>query len=286
MMEKLWQTLVERGVDYAGRGLEIVLILVLGWLAVYLLVGPLRRLLDRTRLDPSVASFLANSARSVLVIVVVLAVLRELGVETTSLLTVLATAGLAVALSLQGALANFASGLLVLSYRVVRVGDLVEVGDSRGRVAELLPFHIILITADNQRITVPNTLLTNGAVRNHSTLAARRAQWTLPLKPSDDLAAVKAALRSQLQADSRILPDQPPQLYVQDWTDDKRTLVIQAWTATVDNQAVQQELLEVLGARLEALRRGEAGASGGTGKPAAPPADGGTTITEIPPSQP
>jgi small conductance mechanosensitive channel len=286
MLDQLWHTLVERGVEYAGRGLGILLILVLGWLAVYLLVGPLRRVLARTRVDPSVASFLANSARSVIIVVVFLAVLQELGVATTSLLTVLATAGLAVALSLQGALANFASGLLVLTYRVVRVGDLVEVGDFRGRVAELLPFHIILITADNQRITVPNTLLTNGAVRNNSSLAVRRAQWTLPLKPQDDLAAVKAALRSQLQVDPRILPDPVPQLFVQDWTEEKRTLVIHAWTSTADNQAVQQDLLEVLGARLEAFRRGEASVAGGSEKPPLLPADEGTTITQIPPPQP
>jgi small conductance mechanosensitive channel len=285
-MQILWQTLIERAFDYAGRALEIALILVLGWLGVYLLVGPLRRLLDRSRVDPSVASFLANSARSVIVVVVVLGVFHELGVETTSLLTVLATAGLAVALSLQASLANFASGLLVLAYRVVRVGDLVEVGDIRGRVTELLPFHVILITADNQRITVPNTLLTNGAVRNNSTLAVRRAQWVLPLTPRDELAAVKAALRVQLQADPRILAEPAPQLYLQDWTAGRRTLSIQAWTATADYLAVQQELLELLGARLDALRRGEAGAAVGLMVPTAPlgPADSG--ITGIPPSNP
>src|SRR5262249_58081401 len=115
---------------------------------------------------------------------------------TASLLALLGAAGLAVALSLQGALANFASGLVLLAFRMVRLGDQIEVGDVRGRVREMLPFHVVLETADNQRITVPNTLLTNGPVRNHSALPDRRVQWTLPVSGRADLAAARAALRA------------------------------------------------------------------------------------------
>ena len=239
---------------YAHRVLAAVLILAAGWLAVRFLLGPLRRLLERGRADPSVASFLVNSLRSAIVVVVILAVLQQLGVETTSLLTVLAAAGLAVALSLQGSLANFASGLIVLSFRMVRVGDLIELGDVRGRVTELLPFHIIVVTADNQRITIPNTQLTNSPVRNHSALPNRRVQWTLALTPDDDLAASKNALLTQLRADPRVLPEPPPQIYVQEWTHEKRLLAIAAWTTTTDYLTVQQELLESLGLRLQSLR--------------------------------
>jgi small conductance mechanosensitive channel len=258
-MDSLWQTMqgLWNGVgrEYALRLLGAGLILMAGWLAVHFLTGPLRRLLERSRADPSVASFLVNSLRSALVVVVILAVLHQLGVETTSLLTLLAAAGLAVALSLQGSLANFASGLIVLSFRLVRVGDLIELGDIRGRVTELLPFHVILVTADNQRITVPNTQLTNAAVRNHSALPMRRVQWNLPLKPGDDVAAVKNALLTQLRTDPRVLAEPAPQVYVQEWTEEKRLLAIGVWTATTDYAAVQQEMLEPLGLRLEALRQ-------------------------------
>jgi small conductance mechanosensitive channel len=240
--------------EYAHRLVGAALILLIGWMANHLLVGPLRRLVGRSRLDVSVASFLVNSVRTAILLVVLLAVLQQFGLETTSLLTLLGTAGLAVALSLQGSLANFASGLLLLAFRTVRIGDSIEVGDVRGRVSEMLPFHIVLETLDNQRITVPNTLLTNGPVRNNTYLTARRVQWALPVSAGDDLGAVKAALLARLQAEPRIHKEPAPQLFVQDWTADKRTLAVTAWTATADYLAVQQDMLEELGKALEARR--------------------------------
>lgn len=261
-MEPFWQILHGQGQiatavswAFAVRLLGAALIVAVGWLAIHFLLGPVRRLVERSRADPSVASFVVNSLRTAIVVVVILAVLQQLGVETTSLLTVLATAGLAVALSLQGSLANFASGLMVLSFRMVRIGDLIELGDIRGRVTELLPFHIVLVTLDNQRVTVPNTQLTNSPVRNLSALPKRRVQWALPVKAQDDLAAIKDALLAQLRADERMLAEPPPQIYVQEWTEEKRVLAIGAWTATTDFLAVQQGMLETLGLRLEELRR-------------------------------
>jgi small conductance mechanosensitive channel len=253
-MEAFWQTIRDHVQHAIGPTLRVGIILAVGWLATRFLIGPLRRLLERTRVEPSVASFVANSARSLLLFVVILAVLQQVGVETASLLTVLGAVGLAVALSLQNSLANFTAGLLVLSFRLVRVGDLIELGDLKGRVVEVLPFHIVLVTADNQRVTVPNTLFTNGPVRNHSSLPIRRVQWLLPLTRDDPLATVKETLLSRLQAEPRVLQEPAPQLFVQDWSEEKRLLAVQAWTATTDSQAVQQELLEELGMRVEALR--------------------------------
>jgi small conductance mechanosensitive channel len=257
-LEDFWRANIGPVLDYSGRVLGALLILAVGWLANRFLMTPLRQLLTRSRFDPSVASFLANSLRTVLLVVVILGILQQLGVQTASLLTLLGVTGLAVALSLQNALANFASGLIVLSFRMMRVGDLVETGDIRGRVVEMLPFHVVIVTVDNQRVTVPNTILTNAPLRNHSALPLRRVQWTLPLaaRLGDlDLAAAKAALRTQLQADARIRSEPAPHLYVQEWTDEKRVLVIAAWTATEDYTAVQEDLLEALGLRLEEIRR-------------------------------
>lgn len=241
--------------EYAVRVLQAVLILAVGWWVVRFLIDPLRRLLERSRVDPSAASFLANSARAGLLVVVFLLALQHLGVQTASLITLLGAAGLALALSLQNSLSNFAAGLMILSFRLVRVGDQIEIGDIRGRVAELLPFHVILVSADNQRIIIPNNLLTTGAIKNNSTLTTRRVQWTLPLTSDADLPAAKEALRARLAADTRILPDPAPAIYVQDWSADKRTLVVQAWTNTADYLTVQQSLLEELAQAVQAVRR-------------------------------
>src|SRR5579885_2299197 len=216
-MDGLWQQLRTWIDAYAGRVAGAAVILVVGIVALRYLIAPLRRLLERSRMAASTASFLANTARGLLLAVIAIGVLQQLGVETASLLTILAAAGLAVALSLQNTLANFTAGLLVLAFRMVRVGDVIDVGGLRGRVTDLFPFHLVLVTDDNQAITVPNSLLTGGGVRNFTALPVRRAQWSVPLPAGADLAAAREALLGRLRADARVLPEPPPRVFVQEW---------------------------------------------------------------------
>jgi small conductance mechanosensitive channel len=253
-MDVFWQQLRRLAELYAGHILGAAAIVAVGFVALRYLVAPLRRLMERSRIEPSTTSFLANSLRGLLLVVIVIAVLQQLGVETTSLLTVLATAGVAVALSLQNTLANFTAGLILLSFRLLRVGDVIESGPMRGRVTEMLPFHVILLTADNQMVAVPNSVLVGSGFVNHTTRPTRRAQWLLPVRSTDDLAAAKAALVERLLADARVLREPAPRAFVQEWGDDKRVLAVQAWTATADHPAAQEELLEALGQTLERLR--------------------------------
>ncbi len=253
-MAGFWVLLRTWADAYAGRVAGAVVILFVGVLVLRYLIAPFRRLLERGRMEPSGASFLANTARGLLLAVIVIGVLQQLGVETTSLLTVLAAAGLAVALSLQNTLANFTAGLLILAFRMARVGDVIDVGGLRGRVTDLYPFHVVLVSEDNQVLTVPNTLLTGGGVRNFTALPRRRAQWSLPVPAAIDLAAAKAALLGRLHTDPRVLPEPAPRIFVQEWADDRRVLAVQAWTSAADNTAVQEELLEALGRAVAALR--------------------------------
>jgi small conductance mechanosensitive channel len=249
-MDALWEAFRHWAELYAGHIAGAVAILLVGVLALRYLVGPLGRLLERGRVQPTLASFLVNSARALLLVVIILGVLQQLGVETASLLTVLAAGGLAIALSLQNTLANFAAGLVLLSFRMLRVGDLVDTGTLRGRVTELLPFHVVLVSEDGQVIVVPNTTLTGTGFRNLSSRPTRRVQWTLPVRAERDLIAAKETLRSRLLADSRILREPAPRVFVQEWTDDRRVLAMQAWCSAADAVAVQEELLEALGAAL------------------------------------
>src|SRR5262249_58995348 len=103
--------------------------------------------------------------------------------------------------------------------------------------------------------TVPNTMLTGSAVRNNSALPQRRVQWTLTIKPNDDLDAVKQALKDCVKSRPGVLAEPAPQIYVQDWAEDKRVLVVAAWSAPENFQTLQQETLEELGKCLEAQRK-------------------------------
>ncbi len=254
-MEQFWQVLRQAADLYAGRVVSALVILGVGFLALRYLVTPLRRVFERGRMEPSTASFIASSLRGVVIVVIAVGVLQQLGVETTSLLTVLAAGGLAIALSLQNTLVNFTAGLLLLSFRMLRVGDVIEAASMRGRVVEVLPFHVVLLAEDNQWLTVPNSVLTGSGFRNLSAQPLRRVQWTLPLRPADDLQAAKARLCDRLLTDARVLRQPGPRAFVQEWADDRRVLAVQAWAAVADYQAVQEELLEALGLTLEGMRR-------------------------------
>ena len=245
-----WQTWL---LDFAQRAARAVAVLAGGGLAIWFVAGPFRRVLGRSRIDPSAASFLTNTVRGALLIAVVLIALDQLGVQTGSLIALLGAAGLAIGLSLQGSLANFASGLLLLSFRTVRVGDWIEVGGVRGQVRDMQPFHIVLVSEDNRVVSVPNTLLTGGAVANDSALPTRRVRWTLPVPAGADLAAAKEALTARLRADPRVLPEPAPRADVEEWADNRRVLAATAWTAAADRAAVQRDLLEELGKALDGV---------------------------------
>ena len=253
-MDPFWDNLRQNADPYVGRLTGALVILIVGILAMRYLLTPLRRLLTRGRLEPATVSFVSSTARALLLVAIGIAILQQLGMQTASLVTVLAAGGLAVALSLQNTLTNFAAGLLLLSFRLVRVGEVIECGGLRGRVTEILPFHVVLIGDDNEVLTLPNSALTGTGFRNLTAQPARRAQWTLPLRSGDDLAAAKAALVGRLLADPRVLREPPPRVFVQEWGTERRVLAVQAWTSAADNPAVQEELLEALGQAVEAVR--------------------------------
>lgn len=254
-MEQFWLQVTRTAEANIGRIIGAVATLLIGLAALRYLTAPFRRLLQRSRLEPSLVSFLANSVWGLILVVTTLAVLQELGVETASLLTVLAAAGLAVALSLQNTLANFTAGLVLLSFRMLRVGDVIETGGMRGRVSEIFPFHVVLITDDNQTVTLPHSLLTGNGFRNQSSLPSRRVQWLLPLGPNDNFVVAKQALQNELGAEPRILSEPPPRVYVQEWSADKRVAAVQAWTLPIHFQIVQEDLLERLGLALAAVHK-------------------------------
>jgi small conductance mechanosensitive channel len=151
-------------------------------------------------------------------------------------------------------LSNFTAGLILLSFRLLRVGDVIETGTMRGRVTEILPFHVVLLTDDNQSIAIPNSVLANNGFNNHSVNPTRRVQWSLPLRPGDNISAARTKLCEQLLADTRVLRQPPPRAFVQEWGDERRVLAVQAWTATADHRAVQEDLLEALGTALESMQ--------------------------------
>ncbi len=146
--------------------LKAVAILGGGWLAAHLGMRWLAAGLRRVHLDPTLVAFLSSLTYSLLLVVVAIAVLGQLGVQTASLVTVLGAVGLALALSLQSSLSNLASGIIILGYRFFHAGDTIEVAGARGQVTEMLIFHTILSMEDGQRVLIPNSKITSEIVRH------------------------------------------------------------------------------------------------------------------------
>jgi small conductance mechanosensitive channel len=162
-LEQFWQQQLLQGGINLGKA---VLVLALGWLAVGLLMRMLTGGLRRTALDATLAGFLGSLAYVLLLVVVIVAALGELGIQTASLVAVLGAGGLSLALAFQASLSNLASGIMILLFKLFRVGDRVEAAGQSGRVAEIQIFHTILTNGAGERIIIPNGAITGAAFKH------------------------------------------------------------------------------------------------------------------------
>jgi len=234
--ELLWMSLPS--IAYA------VGILVVGWGVARALRGLLGRILRRGKLDVTLVSFLSHIAYGLVLTVVFIAALDKLGVNTTSLAAVLAAAGLAVGLALQGSLANFASGVMLVGFRPFTAGDYVEAGGTEGVVEEVALFFTRLRTGDNKGIVVPNSEITSGIITNYSAKATRRIDLVVGIGYDDDIRQAKDVLERILADEPRILVDPAPAVAVSELADSSVNLLVRPWVETEDYWPVRWDLTE------------------------------------------
>ena len=163
-----------------------------------------------------------------------ISVASMLGIETTSFIAVLGAAGLAIGLALQGSLANFAGGVLILIFRPYKVGDFVEAAGQSGIVKSIEIFSTVLTTGDNKTIILPNGSISNSAVINYSTQETRRVDLVFGIGYDDDLRRAKAVLESLINADERILKDPEPMVVVSNLGDSSVDITTRSWVNAAD----------------------------------------------------
>ena len=211
-------------------------------LLVYLigkwLIGKILGLIGKTqflqKLDASAANYLLNAAKGVLYIVLGLAVINVLGVETSSVLAILASVGIAVGLALQGALSNLVGGIMLLVYRPFNVGDYISAAGAEGTVKDITLFYTQIHTVDNVRISVPNGALMDTNVSNFSAEKTRRVDLTFNLAKDEDVDRVVGILKDAMAADGRVLHDPAPFAALLTETNEAQTFVLRAWVAGGD----------------------------------------------------
>jgi small conductance mechanosensitive channel len=235
--------------QYSGQLTLAIITLLVGWWLINALTRKVAAVLVRRNVDRALHSFIGSLAGIVLKVLLLVSVASMVGVATTSFIAVIGAAGLAIGLALQGSLANFAGGVLILLFRPFRAGDWIEGQGVSGSVDSIHIFHTTLKTADNKVVIVPNGSLSNGHITNYSREATRRADINLGIDYSSDIKQARDVLL-KIAEDPRIHLDPAPVVFVTGLGDSAVNLSLRVWVATGDFWPVTFEFTELAKERL------------------------------------
>lgn len=236
-------------------GINIVMaiaIYIIGKFIVGILVNVFGKVMARSKYDDMLIDFVKAIINAVLMLFVIVASLDQLGVNTTSMVAILGAAGLAIGLSLQGSLQNFASGVMLLVFRPFKAGDFIEAGGATGVVKSISIFTTVMTTGDNKEIIVPNGAIYGGNITNYSAKETRRVDMVVGIGYDSDLKKAKEILKEMVAADERILKEPAPTVAVAELADSSVNFVVRPWVASADFWAVKFDFNEAVKLRFDA----------------------------------
>jgi small conductance mechanosensitive channel len=243
-LNQYFQKAVHTTTAFLPHLLSAIITLVIGFIIIRLFRKFMMRLIEKKRFDATLLKFVMDVAVWTMRALLFVSIITKLGVETSAFVAAIGAAGLAIGLSLQGSLSNFAGGLLIILFKPLRVGDYVEAQGEAGTVAAIFIFSTKIITGNNQSIYLPNGALSNGIIRNFSKEKLRRAEITLSVKHDSDISLVKALLFNVIRSDKRILQLPEPAVMIKDITADALLLSVLMWTTNEDYGWVVSDFLE------------------------------------------
>ena len=241
--EELLQQLVEVISTYGLSVIGAIIILIIG----FMVAGWVKRVILRggeksKRLDPALTRFFASLARYAVIVFVLLAVLDQFGVETTSFIAVLGALGLAIGLSLQGTLSHLASGVMLLLFRPFKLGDYVIVGGEGGTVKEIGLFTTELATPDNVQKLIPNGQVWGDTITNYSAHDTRRVDFELGIGYGDDIDKAIEVIKDVISGESRCMDEPAPQIVVGTLADSSVNIIVRVWAQAADYWGVKFDL--------------------------------------------
>lgn len=219
---------------YGIKVIGAIIILILGRIAAGIARSTVGRLLERTKADPAIISFVRSLVYILILVFAVLAALAKFGIQTASFVAILGAAGFAVGFALQGSLANFAAGVLILALRPFKLGDYIMAAGEAGTVKEISLFTTVLTTPDNIKILVPNGKLFGDTIKNISAYDTRRVDFVVGIGYGSDIQKAYDVLDGLIKADDRILPDPAPQIAVSELADSSVNFVVRPWVKSPD----------------------------------------------------
>lgn len=256
LSEQFDSILVMVGEMATAWGLKVlgaIAVLILGRIVAGSVRRALNRLMTRTETDDTLRTFLGSLGYYMVLVVAAVAALGMIGIQMASVLTILATAGLAVGLALQGTLSNVAAGVMLLIFRPFKVGDFVEAGGGpMGTVVSIGLFSTSMNTPDNVHIVVPNSAIYGGTIRNYSHHEKRRVDLVMGISYDDDIGLAVQTIEEVLGQEERVLDDPAYQVAVSELGDSSVNLVVRPWCLGEDYWNVRFDLTRALKERLEA----------------------------------
>lgn len=230
--------------DWIVNIIFAIAIVVIGRIAAKWIVKQLRKMMVRSDLDPILVNFAGSIANAVLLLLIFIAALNQLGVDTTSLIALLGAAGLAIGLALQGSLQNFAAGVMMTVFRPFKLGDFIDAGGVTGVVEHIAIFSTTLKTGDNREIIIPNGQIYAGAITNFSARDTRRIDMVFGIGYDDDMLTAKQIMDDILQKHELVLADPEPVVAVAELADSSVNFNVRPWVKSDDYWGVRSDLIE------------------------------------------
>jgi len=251
LTKDMMSSLIDIGSSIGISLLMALAILIVGRQLVKLILRLITVALEKSKVEDTVRIFVTNLLNTLLMILVFIAAINQLGIETTSIIAVLGAAGLAIGLALQGSLSNFAAGILIVIYRPYKVGDYIEAGNHAGTVKDIQIFSTVLKTPDNKIVVVPNGSIMNGSIVNYSGQDKRRIDLIISCSYEDDIDKVRSVLEDILKKEKRVLKDPKPQIAVAELADSSVNFIFRPWVKRTDYLPVYYSLLEEVKKRFD-----------------------------------
>lgn len=230
--------------EYSPKLVVALVILLIGLWGSSMITKAAKKIMLKRKVELTLSNFIGNLIFWTLRVVLIVTVISKLGIETSSFVAILGAAGLAIGLSLQGSLSNFAGGILIVLFKPFKLGDTIETQGETGKVSEILLFSTKLITATNQVIYIPNAILSNGKIKNYSQLGIRRADIVLKTSYQSDFNAIKNSLLHFTSNHEGILQEPKPEVLINELSETTIVFTVNVWTKNKDFSQVNSDILE------------------------------------------
>ena len=231
-------------VEFSPNVITAILMLLIGLWSISIITKAFKRIMIKRNIEITLSNFIGNLLFWALRILLFVTVIAKLGVETSSFVAVLGAAGLAIGLALQGSLANFAGGILIILFKPFKVFDVIEVQGEIGTVQEIQIFNTRLLTPNNQAVYIPNGILSNGVIKNYTQEGKRRTDLTIGIAYNSNIKAAKDVLMEVITSHENVLTEPAPAIIIRELADSSINLGIRAWAENEHFFKVSSDILE------------------------------------------